>query len=146
MRGACEEAYPAASAAYLQRLSRCYGKAMRDYGDTAPDSGAIIDECSQKILMGAEVGNVSGTDLYKARCARQARCQNVSQEVCDGAWARLDGMTQSLLSSKYNLRAQAEIAACLEREGLPGRRRVGGARLLQGHAQEDRVAPALARP
>lgn len=113
-RTECGEAFPSASAAFLERFTRCYQSAMKELGASAPDSGAILSACSQEILGAADPGDVSGTALYQARCARQQRCQEVSAEVCAGAWARLDGMTQSLLSSKYNLRAQAEIADCLE--------------------------------
>jgi hypothetical protein len=113
-REGCEAAYPAASAAFLERFNRCYANALKEYGENAPDSGALTAECSHKILGGADPGDVSHTALYKARCARQERCQKVSGDVCAGTWGRLDGFTQSLLSSKYNLGAQAEIAACLD--------------------------------
>lgn len=112
-RAECRAAFPSASAAFLERFTQCYGSAKKELGASAPDSGAILSDCSQQILGAAEPGDVSGTELYQARCARQERCQAVSADVCRGAWDRLDGMTQSLLSSKYNLRAQAEIAGCL---------------------------------
>jgi hypothetical protein len=112
-REACQEAFPTASAVFLQRLTKCYREALERYGDNAPDSGAIIDTCSHDVLGAADPGDVSQTELYQARCSRQERCQKVSPDVCDGAWARLDGMTQSLLSAKYNRHGQSEIAACL---------------------------------
>ncbi len=113
---ACVAATPSASSAFLKRLSSCYGGTMEEYGDSAPDSGAIIGKCSVDILGGADPGDVGQTALYQARCSRQERCQKVSAAICDGAWGRLDGMTQALLSSKYNLQAQSRIAACLDDE------------------------------
>lgn len=115
-RDACLDAYPTASAAFLERLGRCYAGALEKYGEGAPDSGAIIDECSREVLGGADPGDVTRTELYQARCARQERCLKVSRDVCDGAWGRLDGMTQAMLTAKYNLRGQADIAACLDDE------------------------------
>ncbi len=107
---ACRDAFPSASSALLEPLTACFrANAKTD----APDSGAVIATCSLEILGRAEPGDVRGTELYQARCGRQERCQAVSAEVCAGAWDRLDGATQALLSSKYNRRAQAEIATCL---------------------------------
>jgi hypothetical protein len=108
----CEAAYPTSSAAFLKRMTDCYNKQLEQYGDAAPDSGAMIADCSSEILATADPGDVSGTELYQARCERLDRCQQVSAEACAGGWQRLDGTTRAMLTSMYNLRAQAEIASC----------------------------------
>lgn len=110
----CEAAFPSASAPFLEKLTACYREAMEGQGDAAPDNAVVIEGCTQQILGGAEPGDVTNTELYKARCQRQSRCQQVSAEVCSSAWEQLDGMAQSILTSMYNLGAQAEIAACLD--------------------------------
>ena len=109
----CLAAYPAGSSVYVERLADCYGKTVEDYGDDAPDSAAIIDTCTAEIMAGADPGDVSGTELYQARCARMERCDKLDATACASAWERVDPAARALLTSMYNLRAQAEIAACL---------------------------------
>jgi hypothetical protein len=110
----CDAGSPSASAPFLAKLTSCYEEQMEGRGDDAPDSQVVIEGCTQQILGDADPGDVKGTDLYKARCARQSRCQKVSAAVCDSAWEQIDGMTRAILTSMYNLGAQAEIAACLD--------------------------------
>lgn len=110
----CLGAYPAGSSAYVSKLAECYGKTKKSLGDEAPDSAAIIDSCSVEILSGAEPGDVKNTALYIARCNRKERCSQVARAVCDQVWEQLDGSSRATLTSIYNLRAQAEIASCLD--------------------------------
>ncbi|HHH26731.1 MAG TPA: hypothetical protein ENK57_00040 [Polyangiaceae bacterium] len=109
----CEAAYPAASAAFLTRMTTCYGEQMKSYGDDAPDSGAVIADCTLQVLGGVDPGNVSNTVAGRARCARQQRCQAVSPEVCEGVFDRLDGPSKAMLTNVFNLKTQHELASCL---------------------------------
>lgn len=109
----CLADYPTASAAYLTPLTKCYGKTMKELGDDAPDSAAVIEQCTLDIMAAANPGDVTGTDLFQARCERQLRCQQVEADVCLGAWNRLDPTAQALMTSMFNLRAQANVASCL---------------------------------
>lgn len=109
----CLGAYPTGSSAYVTRLAGCYGKTMTDFGEDAPDSASVIDSCTLEIMAGADPGDVTDTDLFAARCERLERCDQVSPEVCASAWDRVDPTARALLTSMYNLRAQAEIARCL---------------------------------
>jgi hypothetical protein len=112
-RKECLASTPSGSAAYVERLADCYGKTAADYGDDAPDSAAMIESCTAEIMAGAGPGDVTRSELYLARCARMERCSQISPETCASAWERVDPAAQAMLTSMYNLRAQAEIAACL---------------------------------
>jgi hypothetical protein len=109
----CEAAFPGASAQFLSRMSKCYGQQMKEYGDNAPDSGAIIGDCTQQVLAGVDPGDVFDTVAGRARCSRQQRCQAVSIETCQSVLDRLDGATKATLTNIYNLRAQHDLATCL---------------------------------
>jgi len=110
----CLGAFPAGSSVFVTKLADCYGKTKKSLGDEAPDSAAVIDSCTVEILSGAEPGNVTSTVLYQARCNRKNRCSQVTRAVCDQVWEQLDGSSRATLTSIYNLRAQAEIASCLD--------------------------------
>jgi len=112
----CDAAMPTGSAQYVERMVDCFRDQKRDYGDNAPDSGAIIDACTVEVLAGVDPGDVSDTGVMKARCERMIRCQQLDQQACRGINERLDGSTKALLTSMYNLQAQGEIAKCLADE------------------------------
>lgn len=109
----CLAAKPSGSSVYVERLAECYGRTVADYGGDAPDSASIIETCTAEIMAAANPGDVTTTDLYQARCDRMQRCSQVTPEQCANAWERVDPAAQALLTSMYNLRAQAEIASCL---------------------------------
>lgn len=109
----CEAGEPTGSAQYIERMTPCFEQQRRDYGDAAPDSGAIIDSCTTEVLSGSDPGDVSQTEVMKARCERMLRCQQLDQDACDGVLERLDPFTKAVLTNVYNLKAQAKIAACL---------------------------------
>ena len=109
----CGAAYPGASADFLVRMTTCYGEEMKRYGDDAPDSGAVVSDCTLQILTGVDPGDVAQTVAGRARCARQERCQGISQDVCQSVFDRLDGSAKAMLTNMYNLRSQHELATCL---------------------------------
>jgi hypothetical protein len=112
----CEAATPTGSAQFVERMVPCFKKLKVEYGENAPDSGLMIDECTQQVLGGADPGDISDNDLWVARCERMVRCQKVEQKTCDTILDRYDGYTKALLTSQYNLEAQTKVASCL-REG-----------------------------
>lgn len=113
---ACDAAYPTGSADFIARMTPCYRKHLEAGGDDALDSGAIMAQCTEEILLGADPGDTSGFDVVLARCEREERCEKVPQADCLQAFASLDGPSRTLFTSMYNLKAQGEIAACLRSE------------------------------
>jgi hypothetical protein len=94
-------------------LGECYRRERESFGDQAPDSGAIVSICTEQVLARADPGAVGDTDLSRARCERQERCSGVALDECKAVFARLQPPVQAMLTSMYNLAAQAEIAECL---------------------------------
>jgi predicted small lipoprotein YifL len=109
----CDAATPTGSAQFVERMTPCFKQLKQDYGDRAPDSGSMIDECTQQVLAGADPGDISQTELWRARCDRMVRCAKADASTCDGVIERLDGYTKALLTNMYNLEAQAKVAGCL---------------------------------
>ncbi len=110
----CEAAYPTGSAAFVAQMAECYPEQVAGLGDDAPDSAAILSLCSDQILVAADPGKVSRTAVVTARCARMQRCEQISAEECLAAFETLNGMQRATFTSMYNLRAQAQIAQCLD--------------------------------
>src|SRR4030095_35858 len=92
----------------------CYRKRHEELGEQAPDSGALVSECTETVLATAEPGNASKSPVVQARCARSERCDELSVKNCIATFNRLDGMQSAVFTSLYNLRAQDEIAHCIE--------------------------------
>ena len=110
----CEAAFPMGSADFVSLLSDCYRRERESFGDQAPDSGALVSICTEQVLAGADPGAVGNTALSRARCERQQRCSGVAMDQCQAVFARIDPTVQAMLTSMYNLAAQAEIAECLQ--------------------------------
>jgi hypothetical protein len=109
----CETAHPSGSAAFLSKMAECYRKRHEEFGENAPDDGALVSDCTETVLAGAEPGNVSKSPVVKARCERSQRCDNLPVKNCFATFSSLDGMQRAVFTSLYNLRAQNEIAGCL---------------------------------
>ncbi len=109
----CEAAFPSGSADFVALLTDCYRRERESFGDNVPDSGALVSICTEQVLARADPGDVADTALARARCERQQRCSEVPADQCRAVFARLQPNVQSMLTSMYNLGAQAEIAACL---------------------------------
>jgi hypothetical protein len=110
----CAAGRPSASAPFLAGMAECYQRRHEDLGDSAPDSGALVSDCTETVLAGAEPGDVSKSPVVQARCRRGERCEKLSYRNCVASFNQLDGMQRAVFTSLYNLRAQAEIAACIE--------------------------------
>jgi len=108
----CKGAFPSASAEFLARMTSCYIKQHTELSEV-PDMGTLVHNCSEEVLARSEPGDVSNTSLVIARCDRMKRCEQVSVADCKRGFSTLDGMQRTLLTSMYNLGAQARIASCL---------------------------------
>ena len=84
-----------------------------EFGENAPDDGALVSDCTETVLAGAEPGNVSKSPVVRARCERSERCDKLPMKNCLATFSQLDGMQRAVFTSLYNLRAQNEIAGCL---------------------------------
>jgi hypothetical protein len=112
----CEAAAPTSSAPFLAKMTDCYKQRKTELGENAPDSAALLADCTEQILAGVNPGDVSKTEPIRARCDRMLRCQELALEECQAAFANVEGSAQATLTSMYNLRAQAGIAQCLDEE------------------------------
>jgi hypothetical protein len=112
----CEAAHPTGSAEFIQLMSRCYAKQVKELGEHRPDTYAVMSQCTEMVLFGTDPGDVSRTALFKARCARMERCEKLTFEQCSSGFGQLQGSQRSLLTAMYNLQAQYDIAECLSDE------------------------------
>jgi hypothetical protein len=110
----CEAVYPTSSASFLARLTTCFSKAYAELGNDMPDETTMMDECTNEVLATSEPGEAKRTALVTARCRRTARCTPISEAACFEAYEELDSSLRLILTSMYNLRAQHEIASCLD--------------------------------
>lgn len=110
----CEAGIPTGSAAFVAKMAECFQSRMQELGESAPDMGAIVGECTELIIGGSEPGNVSKSPVVVARCSRSERCDEVEPSACVAAFNQLDGPQRATFTSIYNLRAQSKIAACIE--------------------------------
>lgn len=110
----CAAATPTASANFLERLSTCFARQLEELGDQAPDGHSMLQACTDEILYDTEPGDLSGNVLVRVRCERTERCEKSPADECRAAFERLEPAQRGLFVSMYNLRAQQEIARCLE--------------------------------
>jgi len=110
----CEAVYPTSSASFLSRLTTCFGKAYAELGNDVPDEATMMDECTNEVLATSDPGEAKRTALVQARCRRTARCTPIGEAACFEAYEELDPSLRLILTSMYNLRAQHEIASCLD--------------------------------
>jgi hypothetical protein len=113
----CVAATPTGSSAFVTRMAECYQQRAEEFGDDRPDSGAMVADCAELIMVSADPGNVSGSPVVKARCRRSLRCNQVDEETCIETFSDLDGMQRATLTSMYNLRTQHGIAGCIDELG-----------------------------
>ncbi len=112
----CEAAYPTSSAPFLAKMTDCYKQRRTELGENAPDSAALVADCTEQILANVNPGDVSGSEPIRARCDRMLRCQQLAVEECQAAFKGLEPSQQATLTAMYNLRAQGSIASCLDDE------------------------------
>ena len=108
----CERAIPSGSGPFVAAMAACYTRQHQEY-EQVPDLGTLVANCTEEILVKAAPGNVSDSDLVLARCQRQNKCAKTPIDECKSAFNRINGTAKALLTSMYNLEAQAKIAACL---------------------------------
>jgi hypothetical protein len=111
--GECRAAHPAASAAFLKALTKCYAERRESYGDAAPDPGSLVAECRDEVLLTLPASDANSAGLVEVRCARQQRCEKVAPADCKASFAKLDAAQRAMMSTMYDGRALSEIADCL---------------------------------
>jgi predicted small lipoprotein YifL len=116
----CEAAYPTSSAPFLAKMADCYKQRRTDLGENAPDSAALVADCTEQILANVNPGDVSVAEPIRARCDRMLRCQKLAVEECQAAFKALEPSQQATLTAMYNLQAQSGIAQCLDDEPCAG--------------------------
>ena len=113
----CLAATPTGSSAFVAKMAECYQQRGEEFGENRPDSGAMVADCAETVMVAADPGNVSGSPVVKARCRRSLRCNEVDEATCIDTFNDLDGMQKATLTSMYNLRAQTDIAECIDALG-----------------------------
>jgi hypothetical protein len=111
---ACEQAHPTSSAAFLTRLTKCFASEYEQLGDDSPDEAIMMDVCTNEVFATSDPGEAKITTLVAARCRRTAKCTPITYPECTEAFEDLDAALRLLLTDMYNLRAQYEIASCLD--------------------------------
>lgn len=111
---ACEAAYPAGSAPFLTLMGDCYVQQVAEIHEHRIGTEALRRACTDMVLESSDPGDISDNAVIGARCDRMQRCQEVSRSSCLGILEQLSNTQRSGLTAMYNLRAQAQVAACLD--------------------------------
>lgn len=113
----CRGANPAASAAYIRGMTKCFFERVdeaRQAGDpAAADRALFLSECNDKVLTELPMSSAGVDELIDARCNRAARCEKTEFAECKAAMKRLDPSQQAMFTTRYNGAALHEIAKCL---------------------------------
>src|SRR4051812_11941281 len=62
----CKALVPAASAAYIKGMSKCFPTRMETYGKDAPDSHQIVTDCNDEVLVAIRDVEAPGGDAVIA--------------------------------------------------------------------------------
>jgi hypothetical protein len=114
---ACKAAYPAASAAYLKGMVKCFTARLEAMGDKAPEASQIIAECNDEAIVSMPPDDAAGREVIEARCQRALRCEKVPVAECEAAVTKLEASQRALFTTTYNAKAQHTIAGCLSSRG-----------------------------
>lgn len=113
----CKGAYPTASAAFLKGMTTCYQERIEAAGDSAPDSGQIMSDCTEEVVVKMPADEAGGAEIIEARCKRAERCEqpplNVPVPECKAAVAKLESSQRALFTTRFNAAALHEISECL---------------------------------
>ncbi len=111
----CKDEYPTASAGFLKLMSKCYADRIQAMGDNAPDSQALVDDCTDEIAVKLAFDAASSQELMDARCNRNKRCQKSEEPLdqCKANFMKLESSQRVFLISRFNAAAQHKIADCL---------------------------------
>lgn len=112
----CEGASPTGSPEFLAQMVDCYNKQVAELGEHDADTAALHRQCTDIVLERWDSGDLSGSDIIQARCARIERCQNTTKDDCLNRFKRLSATQRNALAAMYNERAQHHVIACLEEE------------------------------
>lgn len=113
----CKDAYPTASAAYLQGMTQCIVTRREAMGDKAPDNSQIVQDCNDEVTVGMAADDAAGREVIDARCKRAERCEKVPAADCKAAIDKLQTSQRVLFTTTYNASALRTIAECLSSQG-----------------------------
>lgn len=112
----CKAARPAGSAAFIKLAAKCYEERTQTYGENAPDTRLLADECKDEVVFKLPDDGGKSRFVLDARCERMTRCEKVPMDECKGALDRLEPSQLSVFTTMFNLTALNEIKACLDSE------------------------------
>jgi hypothetical protein len=115
--GACKAAYPAASAAYLRKMAKCFFGRLAELGDKAPDHTQLVTDCNDEVTVMVPTNDAASAELIDARCERMEKCEKVPVAECKSAYEHLESAQRAMFTTIYNRAAQHEIAQCLSSKG-----------------------------
>jgi hypothetical protein len=110
---ACKAANPAASGAYLRKMTKCFFGRLAELGDKAPDHTQLVTDCNDEITGAVATDDTGSKELIDARCARMEKCEKVPTAECKSAYEHLENAQRAMFTTIYNRGAQHEIADCL---------------------------------
>ncbi|MRG95079.1 hypothetical protein [Polyangium spumosum] len=113
----CRSAFPAASAAYIRVMTKCFFERVEEAkqsGDpAAADRALLLSECNEKALVDLPMTSAGVDEVIDARCNRAVRCEKVEFTECKAAMKRLEPAQQAMFTTRYNARTLHDIAGCL---------------------------------
>jgi len=113
----CRGANPAASAAYIRTMTKCYfdrvEEAKQSGDPAAADRALLISECNDKALVDLPGTGPGVDEIIDARCNRAVRCEKVDFQECKAAMKRLEPAQQAMFTTRYNGAALHDISSCL---------------------------------
>jgi hypothetical protein len=109
----CKSAYPDGSPAFVKAMATCYAERIESYGENAPDSASLREECTQDVVVKLTFDEPAARELLEARCGWNLRCQQTPVDECKAGFNKLDSAQRILVTTKFNAAAQHRIAECL---------------------------------
>lgn len=111
---ACRAALPAASAQYLEGMTKCFARRSEAAGSKGPDRSQLLAECNDEVTVALRPDDAAAREVLTARCARMNRCEQVSVDDCRKAVDKLESAVRATFTIVYNAAALHEIAGCLD--------------------------------
>lgn len=110
----CKAATPTGSAAFVKLATKCYENRVASYGDNAPDTRLMADECKDEVVYQLPEDNGRSRFVLEARCDRMTRCEKVAKAECLAALDQLDPSQLAVFTKMYNQTSLAEVKTCLD--------------------------------
>jgi hypothetical protein len=109
----CKSAYPTGSPGFIKGMTKCYAERMESLGDQAPDTSAIVADCTDEVVVKLSFDESAARELLEARCQWTFRCAQAPVDECKAAFGKLDSALRVGKTTRFNGAAQHQIADCL---------------------------------